>query len=171
MKQNKRFFVATATASLSLFAFTARGGWSETPAAPKQQPMMAASTSRPPLDEPLDYSKLFSITYDYHDIVKAKTYKMSDDNIARALRIARARHIPFASVVAAVARGELLSNVAQGTNLSHLEKEKDELAAFEAAYFSTGWNAQRRNNIDYLLAKAAQDAAMMNKSMKTKAMK
>ncbi len=167
MKRTQSLLLSAAMASILLSTVAARAVWSETPAISKQQPnqppMMASSTLRPPLDEPLDYSKLFNITYDYNDIVKAKAAKLSDDDVARALRIARARHVPFSSVVAAVGRGESFASVAHGTNLSHLEKEKDEIAAFESAYFSSGWIAQRRNNIDYLLAKAAQDAEMAKK--------
>lgn len=121
---------------------------------------VAQTPARPPLNEPLDYGKLYNPVYDYDDIVRAKTAFMSDDDVARVLKMVKRSGLPFRYFVAAYARKEPFTKLAKRAGvgmaeLKNVSEEKDELAAYEAAYLATGEGARRRNRIDVLLAKAA----------------
>lgn len=120
---------------------------------------VAGAYAKPP-DDVIDCSKLYNTVYDYEGISRAKQASLSDDDVARVLKMTRRSGLPFRYFVAALARKEPLSALARRAGVSMAElkdvrAEKDELAAYESAYFATGNIAARRNNIDRLLAQAA----------------
>lgn len=122
-----------------------------------------SSDSKASLDDPLDYSMLYNRIFDYNDIVAAKTTNRLDDNgVAGVLKIAKTSGLSFRYIVNRVGIGQNLPVVAAQLGyspdlLKNVSKEKDEIAAYEAAYLATGELAQRRNTIEHLLSVAAKN--------------
>ncbi len=103
------------------------------------------------VDEQLDYSKLYNPYYDYFDIVSAKAHGFRDDDVAKAVKIAEKTRFTFQHVVDLKFVGRSWSQIADeaglpNNGLKNVDKEKDEVAAYEAAFFATGFENQRRDS-------------------------
>lgn len=93
--------------------------------------------------EGLDFSTLNNRIYSYQDIAEAKTHSLSDRQIAKIAKIARLSGRAFRPVAQAVYRGETFTLVAQHYNvkpgdLQDVDRDIDDIAAFQAAYEATG---------------------------------
>lgn len=93
--------------------------------------------------EGLDYGALNNRIYSYQDMAEAKAHSLSDRQIARIAKIARLSGRTFRPVAQALYRGETFTLVAEHYNvkpadLRDLDREIDDIAAYQAAYEATG---------------------------------
>lgn len=100
----------------------------------------------------LDYSQLYNNTYDFADLMQAKALDASDDLIARMLKLARFSHCTFQEIAHQSADGLSIAVIAEKHGvpyawLDNVDKEKDEIAAYIAAYQATGLQSVRRQTL------------------------
>jgi hypothetical protein len=100
----------------------------------------------------LDYSRINNNTYTYSDLAIAKSRHLSDEQIAKILKVAELTGVKFRNISEAVERGDTFTTIADDyrircSDLKDVQKQKDEISAFEAAYEATGAEGSRRQNI------------------------
>lgn len=117
----------------------------------------------PTTDVPPDYTLLANRNFGYTEIHAAKAKGFSDSQIASMIRISKLSGDSFQSVVDMVLNGTTFATIAETDNLKLSDvidppKEKAELAAYEAAYQTSGYMALKQY-------KMANEAAMSSSSM------
>lgn len=110
--------------------------------------------------EQLDYSDLYNSTYNFGDLKCAKTLHYSDKDIASILKIAQLSQTRFRDIFNLTVSGLSLTNAAERygvpvSSLRDIQPQKDEIAAYIAAYESTGKLGVRRQTLSKLEHQAA----------------
>ncbi len=133
MKTRKIFLGAVALFFFGTAAATVRA----------QSGPMAPATTAPADPDAIDYSALNNLSYTYADLTIAKTRDFSDTTIAKLVKMSEETGTRFSVLSDALATGTTFITLADRygvplADLDHVEKQKDEVANYIAAYETSG---------------------------------
>jgi hypothetical protein len=132
-----------AAAALSLLPGLAFGQDATTAATPMMPSPHIFETTPAPVSERLDYTLEFNNTFNRTDLTDAKIAHLSDRQVATVYKLARLSQCKFCDILALVIDGKTFISICEikgipPYELNHVQKEEDEINAYESAYAATG---------------------------------